>query len=268
LPCCLDSLRSQHEAAEVIVVGDVSGVCAGDEVLIPAPPDTLTPRLWKTGLDRARAPIVAFLSAECVPGPGWIARIREVLARRPEAAAVGGPIDAPDGGSVLDAAYHLSRFSSFLPGRARPDGTELAGDNVAYRREALEGCAAELADGFWETLVNERLRKSGALLAWDDALRVRVATGAGRFAFAGQRFRHGRHYGRTRPHPSRAVHLARALTVPLLVPVLAARIARRSRDAGLSRTYARALPGLLVFLAAWSAGEGAGLLGSFRHARP
>ncbi len=249
------------------MVGDVSVAGVEDEVLISAPPGTLTPRLWKAGLDRARAPIVAFLSAECVPGPAWVDRIRESLARRPDAAAVGGPIEAPAHGSVLDAAYHLSRFSSFLPGAPRPDGTELAGDNVAYRRSALDACAAEMANGFWETLVNARLRESGAVLAWDEGLRVQVAAGAGRLAFAAQRFQHGRHYGTTRPHPSRAVHIVRALSSPLLIPVLAARIARRSWDAGLGRAYARALPGLLVYLTAWSAGEGAGLLGSLRHAQ-
>jgi len=222
----------------------------------------LVPELWGLAIPLARAPLVALTTAHCIPDHNWLASAVSVAAAHPEYAAFGGPIDAPHGGAPADWALYFARYAAFMPPVSDGPCTEIAGDNAVYRRAAIDEHWPDRSAGFWETLVHHRLRASGARLALTPELRVRSARGAAPWAFAGVRFRHGRHYGTTRPDLGRRARAGRIAAAPLLPLVLLGRIGQRiARHRPDWRAhYIRSLPWLSLFLGAWSAGEASGYL--------
>ncbi len=231
--------------------------------LLRCPPGTLVPELWQAGIEASAAPLVALTIAQCLPGPDWLNQIADSL--KNGAAAVGGPLRGPSKGSRLDWALYFSRYSGWMPA-GRPAGPidDLAGDNAAYRREAIMACRDAMAAGFWENLVNARLVERGETLLWNPRMVTEFAVAEPLGDLLRVRFRHGRHYASTRPGSVGAARLLRFLAAPLLVPVLMARIAsrvRQNRPDWLPALRRSALP-LTAILLAWSAGEASG------YARP
>src|SRR5260221_9942466 len=130
-------------------------------VCIEASPTLLVPDLWALGLSKAKGAVVAFTTADCVPAGDWLESIFAALENEPQAAAVGGPIEPPEGGSGADWALYFTRYSAYLPPVDAHRTRDLAGDNAAYRRADLDQCVEQIANGFWETLVPPRLEGMG-----------------------------------------------------------------------------------------------------------
>ncbi|HET9582144.1 MAG TPA: hypothetical protein VFP76_04950 [Gemmatimonadota bacterium] len=263
---CLDTLRPQVAAigGELIVVaaGRFGERPAGPavEVRVEAGDDALVPRLWGIGIQRARYPWVALTSTDCVPADDWIAAISRAVGEDPPCAAFGGPIDPPRHGSSTDWGLYFARFHAFLnpPGEGPDAG--LPGENVAYRRAALERAWTDRDDGFWEAFVNRRLAALGETLGGHADLRVRMADGNRLTARARERIRHGLHFGSHRAVGGgleRGLRIAAAPVVPLLLTARAGLRVGRCRPALLAR-FLVALPWTLILFGAWSLGEARG----------
>jgi glycosyltransferase involved in cell wall biosynthesis len=266
---CLKSLvqQAQTTPAEIILV-DASTDGTTDLVasnfqsvrVLRSAPGTLVPHLWRMGFDQAHGSIVAFTIAQCVPEGDWLQQI--VSAHAAGVAGVGGPIEPPANGGGLDWALYFARYSAYFPPGV--DGTidEIPGDNAAYKRSALDRCQDSMRDGFWETLVHVQLRANGEKLAWDSRMRMTLASGASLGGVLGMRYRHGRHYGSTRPNNSFVTRLIRIASSPLIVPIFLVRITGRVRRQHPEWTSAliRSLPALLAILSAWTLGEITGYL--------
>jgi len=114
------------------------------------------------GVAATRAPIVAFLAADCVAAPGWAqARLRR---HRRGAAAVASAL-VPYGGGTCERAAWLAEHSARLPGVTCPGGG-LHG--VSYAREALErhGPFPEEMLCGEDTWLNRRLADAGVAIEW------------------------------------------------------------------------------------------------------
>ncbi|MGI9188800.1 MAG: glycosyltransferase family 2 protein [Longimicrobiaceae bacterium] len=227
---------------------------------LQGPRSALVPELWATGFHASRGSVVAFSTAHCIVRPAWA----EALLAALEAGAVGagGPLEPGPGTCVVDWAVCLLRYSAFLPGAAAAEVTELAGDNAAYRRAALERHAASFANGFWEVDFHRRIRAEGGSLRWVPAAGVEVRGSSRWGTLLRHRFRHGSHSRSFRTHAEgipRWRALAAAPAVPLL---LAGRVLRRSFARRRDRLRALAsLPVLLPLASAWALGEVRGALG-------
>lgn len=267
---CLERLAGQTQLvpAELIVVdastdgsAEIAGRAFPQVQVIHCPPGTLVPVLWQEGLEAARAPIVAFTLAQCLPSEQWLQAI--LAAQAQGAAAVAGPLSGPSRGDAVAWAVYFARYSAWMPpGPSSPVLHDLPGDNSAYRRAALEPCRVHWQDGFWETPVNACLTARGERLAWAAQMQVEYTAGIGLGPFARARFVHGRHYASTRfaARPlARLIHFAGA---PLLMPLLLARIWRRVRERRPDWLphFWTALPALIVFMTAWALGEASGYL--------
>jgi hypothetical protein len=160
---------------------------------------------------------------------------------------------------------YFARYSAYLPPIEPRMVDDVAGDNAAYRRAALDAVRDTWRAGFWEIDVHRALRARGQTLALVPDMTTRFTGGVSLRAMARQRWRHGRQYGATR----RGSRVFRIMTSPAIPLVLALRIIRRvrtKRPDWMPQVW-RSLPALLVLIGAWSAGEIVGLCTGRSHAR-
>jgi glycosyltransferase involved in cell wall biosynthesis len=117
---------------------------AGATVLEILPADFGHGRTRNLGADRASGDIVAFLTQDATPAPGWLAAMREAFALSEDIGAVFGPhLPRPDTSPMI--ARELTEFfATFAPYDAPPlsfdEPTFLSNVNAAYRR----ACWAEI----------------------------------------------------------------------------------------------------------------------------
>lgn len=223
------------------------------------PPGTLVPRLWSAGLRLARGRVVAFTIGHVSVTPTWARALVNGLVN---ASGAGGPLVLADDARIVDWAVFYLRYSAFLPSQLEdgPVAGEIAGDNAAYTRAALDRHAASLADGFWEVEFHRRLRADGGSLGATTLATATFIRSAPFWCIARHRYAHGRHFGASRvAHGSSALRIVGA--APLVPLVLAWRAARRAlREREHRRRFLLAMPLFLALAAAWAAGEAHGAL--------
>jgi hypothetical protein len=231
---------------------------AADSVVV-LPYGTLVPRLWAEGYRRSRGRIVAFTLGQCLVAPAWAPALVAAFDRG--ATGAGGPFAIADGTGPIDWAIFYLRYSAFMAaalGSGRTEG-EIAGDNAAYRRDALDRHAAAFDDGFWEIDFHRRVRSDGGWLAAVPEAGVEYAGSAPLRTMIGHRFAHGRHFGTGRARSHGRLRIVAA--APIVPFVLAARAARRVAGSIRERwRFLAALPWFLALAAAWAVGEARGAL--------
>lgn len=224
--------------------------------LIRCAADTLAPYLWAVGYRRSTGHIVAFTTGHCLVSPGWAAALKEALDGG--ATGAGGPLLIGDGTRPLDWAVYYLRYSGVMPhtlGTGRITG-EIAGDNAAYVREALDRHAASFSRGFWELDFHRLLRADGGWLAAVPAAQVAFSRSFPAKTILRHRFAHGRHFGASRVAGKTRTVWQVVVAAPLVPFVLARRAAARLLRGGQAPwRFAVALPWFLVLATAWAAGE-------------
>ena len=260
---CLSALEPQRDGAEIFVCEDV----ASPESLQERFPwarfierrGALTPELWTSGIHLCRAPVVALTIAPMAPAPDWI---DSIVAQHAGRDVVAGAIEPGRGLRLRDWAEYFCRYSPDMLPFADHQSRDLPGDNASYKRALLEQVAQVYEDGFWEPDVHLALDERGVELWHSPDLVVRQGRSAGARAFLRQRLVHGRAHGRQRGarfgRLRNALGVVGALAVPLL---LSARILRQVGSRRRLRAPAlAALPLILLYNAAWAAGEARGHL--------
>jgi len=234
---------------------------AGDELIVERgeQASVLVPVLWSRGIARSRGGVVALTLCSMTPDAGWRRAIFETMGDG--LAGVGGAIEPASRMRALDWAIHLCRYSAYLLPFEEGDAEDVAGDNAAYRREAIDAVRASWADGFWETEVDAKLRRLGWRLRVTPRMVVRQGASVSFLSFCRNRLLHGFRSGRERAGRfTPAGRLARAVLWPAAAAVMLSRVGRRASSRGRSRGFRRAFLPLSVFLLLWTSGEAAGYL--------
>jgi GT2 family glycosyltransferase len=177
---CLDSLRLQKSSRtfETILV-DSSTDGTADLVRQSYPEVRLitsTSRLFcgsarSVGLKVARAPVIAFLDADCFVKPGWVDAV--LAAQSPPHLLVSGVVLNGTPECQVSWAYYFCEFSHWLPGGASREIREAAGCCLSFRREAYEAYGP-FVEGTYssDTAFHWRTWRDGHNVHLDPAIRV------------------------------------------------------------------------------------------------
>jgi glycosyltransferase involved in cell wall biosynthesis len=266
---CLASLERQNTsgATEIIVVDNSSdrtpwiveenfrGVR-----LIKSDDRLLIPELWARGAEQAAGEIIAFTTAHCIPDSEWLSQT--LRHHELEYAAVGGAIENTRPASLIQWAVYFCRYAAYMLPFLPHAVEQVPGDNASYKRSVPEKYADLIKTGFWETVINHRLRNDGHSLLLTPAIRVYHGRSFGVRAFCRQRLVHGRMFGSERT--AAASPLRRLLYIgfaPLIPLVFLGKIGRQVLHKGRhGREFLLSLPLVILFVLCWSLGEFLGYL--------
>jgi hypothetical protein len=269
----LEALERQVEKVPFEVV--IADRCGGETALrisrehphaqlLAAPPATTLPELRRQALEHSRGRYVLVTEDHTVPPPDWVSRLVESLEEAPpEVVAAGGPVDNAMRERAVDWAAFLCEYHGYLPPQPEGDGTDIAGMNVIYRRECLEGAdVASLAGGFWESTIHPGLVADGMRFRCIPEVVIQHRKSFGFFEFLAQRFHYSRYFAGERfPRERRAVRWLFAFLSPLLPILVILRVLRGTLSRPAYRaTLLRCLPALACFSLAFGLGELVGYL--------
>ena len=258
---CLAAFLAQlDDACELIVaVGvDLPPMPTADPRVqwLRLPHALLIPELWSRGMERANGRHVAITTAHFEPALDWVRVVRAAHARL-DAAGIGGPIDAPRGGSAKDWATYFLRYSNTFHLVGEQTVHDIPGDNASYDAAALKRHWGAIARGFWEPDFHRLVLAEGRTLAWVPQMRVTQRASYPFGAFCRQRLLHGREFGSSRVRDNgRGERLVRLLLSPLIPFVFLVKISGRVVKSGRDRAaFVYSLPVLFAFVLVWALGE-------------
>jgi hypothetical protein len=227
--------------------------------LFRMPAGTLTPQLWAEGYRQSTGRIVAFTTGHCLVGPAWARSLVGALERG--ATGAGGPFVIASDTTPLDWAIFYLRYSAFTPkrlGAGRVTG-EIAGDNAAYDRRALDRHRTTFNEGFWELDFHRLIRADGGWLEAVPAATVEFGRSFPLTTILSHRFAHGLHFGASRVRAGSRRRWQVLLAAPLVPFVLAARAAMRVIGTpGNPLRFVAASPLFFLLAASWALGEARG----------
>lgn len=261
---CLTSLQQQNSdsAAELIVVDNSHDgttqmiekmACPVQLTKIAEP--LLIPELWGRGAARASGRIIAFTTAHCIPDPNWLAEIRR--GHHSAHAGVGGAIENAEHASLDQWAIYFCRYTPYMLPFTTGAVAQIPGDNGSYKRWVVEKYADLIQAGFWESIINDQLRRDGHTLLLTSTMRVCHRRSFGVWTFCRQRFTHGRLFGAERVAATslirRLLYIAFSPLIPLVVLAKIGRQVQAKRRH--RRVFLLSLPFVILFVLSWALGE-------------
>jgi hypothetical protein len=270
------ALQDVRDRIEIVVVAtsraelalDQSALAGfwGYQVVEFGPIDSLNrPRV--AGIRAARAPIVAMSEDHCFPAPGWARALLE--AHREAWAAVGPTVALANPESARAWANYLIQYGGWVQPDPGGEIDDLPGHNSSYKRELLLAYGERLESMMVaDTMLHWDLRRRGFKLRLEPRAVSHHVFMTLQRPFLAENFYIGWQFAGIR---ARSCGLARRLLFlsgsPLLPAVRLRRIVRRMRQFGWQRDLLpRALPALLLGLAASAAGELCGYALGLRNA--
>jgi hypothetical protein len=229
-------------------------------IVMPVPPGTSIPRMRAMAFARATAPAVAVIEDHVMVPRGWARSLLDALAAGADVA--GGGVENGAVESLVDRMAFVCEYSHLLPPLPAGPVANITGNNVVYRRAALERWRAVVDEARWEDHLHAAMRRGGAVLVSHPEIVVRHTMHYRVRDYTAQRFWYARaHAGMRRADMSPAGVCLRAAGSLALPPVLLWRIVRRlHRTTVPVRPWMTGLPLLALFVCAWAAGEGIGYM--------
>jgi len=267
LALCLEAVTRQPDATEIIVADcstrDPSGELAKrfpSVQFLRFSQKKNVPQMRWAAFRRTSESLVAAVESRCVPAPDWCSKLVEAHRNFPEAPGIGGPVLLATPASRTDVALYFSEYGLYLPPIHEGPSPDLSGANLSYKRKALEEHAGLLDAGAWETILHQRWQQQGRQLVLCGAA-VTFGSSMNVRTILRQRYAYGRGYAddrvRQRNWLLRPVFAGFSLLLPLLLTWRLGMVAFHRRKL---RQFLGALGWILVFEAAWAAGECTGYL--------
>jgi GT2 family glycosyltransferase len=271
---CLEALEKQRtEDCEIIVV-DSSEDGAGDIVKERFPKVRLfrsTERKYpgearNIGISRSNGEILAFIDADCIPDPNWIAEIIKAHEshRHP---IIGGAIDNGNPESLVGWAYYFCELSQWMPQSRKYEMTDIPAGCLSMKRSAFDKYGP-FYEGTYssDTAFNWRAVRDGYKPLFAPSIKVYHINITDLWDYLRRKIFHGRCFATIRIKEQKFSYL-RSLIFALLSPLLLLLLSYRRtvlvvRSGIYLREFILAFPLLLLGIAAWSLGE---FLGYISH---
>jgi hypothetical protein len=115
----------------------------------------------RIGVERAQAPVVAFLEEHCTVAPGWARALVE--AHRGPWAAVGAEVHNGNPGRWSSRLVAMMNYHPWEPPASRGEFSMLPGHNVSFKRDVLLAYGGERLEAMFrpELILQARLRLDG-----------------------------------------------------------------------------------------------------------
>lgn len=217
------------------------------------------PKLRHLGVCQAKGNVVAILEDHGTVSPTWAASLLKTL--EGPWGAVGGAVENGKRGLVNWAVF-FCEYTTYMKPVPEGEATDLPGNNIAYKRPHLMRHAKVLAQGKWESWINDNLRADGVRLASTNAAVVHHIKPFRLGYFVVQRFHFARSYaGMRRVDQSLTTRLIYGLGSLALPALLTARVTKnvlaKKRNLG---WFVLSSPLVAFFLTVGAVGEMTGYL--------
>ena len=266
---CLTALDQSRNGfdAEIVVV-DATDERTADYIandfphvkLIRLPERVGIPEMRPIGMREAAGDYLIVIEDHCIAPENWFAEI----ARAHDAgyAVVGGAVENGATKRLMDWAVFLCEYSGFMSPIPDGDAEFVTGNNVSYRREAIEQIDESTKKDFWEYFLQAELRKKNVKFLSAPAITINHKKEFGFFYFLSQRFHYSRSFAAMRNRKSNALQKFIYLAYTPLSPFhLTWRIVKNVLQKKRHRKkLLLSLPLLAMFMCSYAAGELAGQL--------
>lgn len=203
---CLESLRAQTTTRDVeilLVDSSTDGTAAFvreayPEVVVLGSPDRLyAGSARNVAIPRSRAPLIAFLDADCTVDAGWVDNV--CTAHDGPGLLLGGSVDNAPTRSLVAWAYYFCEFNLWLPAARGRAMSEAAGCCLSMKREAYDRYGPFLdATYSSDTAFQWRARRDGHRVQYIPSIRVIHQSPTGLRHFLRHTAEHRRGYARVK----------------------------------------------------------------------
>lgn len=154
------------------------------------PQGTPLPALWGAGIRESHGVIIAIIDDCSVPDRQWVAST--LAAHESSDLIVGGAVDPMPQRSLVDWAAYFCEYGQFMLPLTGGVVSELPGNNVAFKRAALNMGTQFVKQGFWKTYWCRALQQEGVQLRSVPSMVVYDRKSYRLFPFLIRRYHHGR----------------------------------------------------------------------------
>jgi hypothetical protein len=269
---CLAALEKQQRPAAIeVIVVEPGGAEAAQALqkqfpwihLLPVDYHLSIPEMHNMGLEYSQGEIVAILEDHEVVSSDWCETAIAVHKAYPDVAAVAGPIENGCTERILDWGTFFCEYCRFMPPIQAGVTDSIPGNNVAYKRWALQESPPEdLAKGFWENVLHPHLLRCGSQFRMEPSLTVLHQKHIGFFEYLGQRYYYSRSYAGARTHDRSLLYRIAYSVACTILPLI---LLKRILSCGFSKHRFRrelilSTPLLMCFTVVWAFGEMVGSL--------
>ncbi|CAN5643442.1 hypothetical protein BH18ACI1_BH18ACI1_13510 [soil metagenome] len=265
---CLSSLEKQIETTdtEVIVVSNFESEISEIETRFPLvrhiilSEKAIVPELRTRGILEARGVVIALLEDLCTFDSNWRQEIEK--AYELPFGIIGGAIENSSVERALNWAVYFYDYGKYMPPNQAGVTDALSGMNVSYKREILEQIQESYKDGFFETFINEELKRRGHELYLMPSAIIYHRKNYDLKKTVNQFYHQARSFAARRvsdaPFSKRLSFILASLILPILLPVRVT-----SRTISKRRHFKEliiSLPFLTFLMTVWAFGEFCGYL--------
>lgn len=216
------------------------------------------------GVRQAKSDLIAFIDADCVAAPDWVARIVDAHRQRHDL-VIGGAVGNGNPEHLVGWAYYFCEFSRWMPAFSEQSMAEIPTCCLSMKRAAFEEFGPFLEGTYCsDSAFNWKLTRAGQPPRFVPDIRVDHINPTGLRRFVKHAPFHGRSFARIRCREqlfSSGKRLLYAALSPLLPFLLFGRtVSRVFRLPRFWWPFIKAAPLVFLGLAAWSWGEMQGYL--------